>query len=134
MEHLLLREEGGVRPSDAARVLRLPRPTAHRLLETLEELGYVRRCASDSRFCVTIKARRLSGGYDIDVQLSEVVGPILSQLLVEVQLVPDLPEVTPMRLRMAEIDNVPLLSFRESPYFGWQSAAKRAMARYGHWA
>jgi hypothetical protein len=79
----VVNEEGGVRPSDAARIMNLPRPTAHRLLETLEELGYVRRCPSDNRFCVTIKARRLSGGYDTDVQLSEVVGPILSQLLVD---------------------------------------------------
>jgi len=77
----LVNEEGGVRPAEAARMLDLPRPTAHRLLETLEELGYVRRSASDNRFLVTIKTRRLSGGYDTDVQLSEAVGPVLSSLL-----------------------------------------------------
>jgi IclR family mhp operon transcriptional activator len=77
----VVNDSGGVRPSDAARILRLPRPTAHRLLETLEELGYVRRSPTDNRFCVTIKAQRLSGGYDTDVQLSEVAGPVLSQLL-----------------------------------------------------
>lgn len=79
----IVNEEGGIRPSDAARLLQLPRPTAHRLLETLEELGYVRRSPSDNRFFVTIKARRLSGGYDTDIQLSEVVGPVLSQLLID---------------------------------------------------
>jgi IclR family mhp operon transcriptional activator len=77
----LVNDEGGIKPADAARMLQLPRPTAHRLLATLEELGYVRRSPSDSRFLVTIKARRLSGGYDTDVQLSEAVGPILSRLL-----------------------------------------------------
>jgi IclR family mhp operon transcriptional activator len=77
----LVNEEGGIKPADAARLLDLPRPTAHRLLATLEELGFVRRSASDNRFLVTIKARRLSGGYDTDVQLSEAVGPILSRLL-----------------------------------------------------
>jgi IclR family mhp operon transcriptional activator len=77
----LVNEEGGIKPAEAAKLLHLPRPTAHRLLETLEELGYVRRSASDSRFLVTIQARRLSGGYDADVRLSEVVGPVLSQLL-----------------------------------------------------
>lgn len=77
----LVNETGGVRPADAARALELPRPTAHRLLETLEELGYVRRSASDSRFVVTIRTRLLSGGYDTDVRLSETVGPILSRLL-----------------------------------------------------
>lgn len=80
----LVNEEGGIKPSDAGRLLKLPRPTAHRLLETLEELGYVRRTPSDNRFVVTIKSRRLSGGYDADVQMSEAVGPILSQLLQEV--------------------------------------------------
>ncbi|MGA3159019.1 MAG: helix-turn-helix domain-containing protein [Steroidobacteraceae bacterium] len=79
----LVNEEGGIKPADAAKLLQLPRPTAHRLLETLEELGYVRRSASDSRFLVTIQARRLSGGYDADVRLSEVVGPVLSRLLDE---------------------------------------------------
>ena len=39
--------------------MQLPRPTAHRLLETLEELGYIRRTPSDNRFLVTIKARPL---------------------------------------------------------------------------
>ena len=80
----LVNEEGGIKPSDAGRLLKLPRPTAHRLLETLEELGYVRRTPSDNRFVVTIKSRRLSSGYDADVQMSEAVGPVLSQLLEEV--------------------------------------------------
>ena len=79
----LVNEEGGIKPAVAAKLLQLPRPTAHRLLETLEELGYVRRSASDSRFLVTVQARRLSGGYDADARLSEVVGPVLSQLLDE---------------------------------------------------
>lgn len=77
----LVNDEGGVCPADAARRLQLPRPTVHRLLETLENLGYVRRNPSDKRFLVTIKARRLSGGYDTDVQLSDTVGPVLSRLL-----------------------------------------------------
>jgi IclR family transcriptional regulator, mhp operon transcriptional activator len=77
----LVNERGGIKPAQAAKALGLPRPTAHRLLETLEELGYVRRSPSDNRFLVTIQARRLSGGYDTDVQLSEVVGPVLAQLL-----------------------------------------------------
>jgi IclR family mhp operon transcriptional activator len=80
----LVNDEGGIRPSDAGRLLQLPRPTAHRLLETLEELGYIRRTPTDNRFLVTIKARRLSGGYDTDVQMSEAVGPILARLLKDI--------------------------------------------------
>jgi IclR family transcriptional regulator, mhp operon transcriptional activator len=77
----LVNDEGGVRSSDAAHRLHLPRPTAHRLLKTLESLGYLEHSRSDNRYCVTIKARRLSGGYGTDAQLSEIAGPSLSQLL-----------------------------------------------------
>ena len=63
----LVNDEGGVCPADAARRLQLPRPTAYRLLETLEDLGYVRRNPFDNRFLVTIEARRLSSGCDPDV-------------------------------------------------------------------
>lgn len=79
----LVNDEGGIKPADAGRKLRVPRPTAHRLLETLEELGYVRRSVSDNRFLVTYRTLRLSGGYDADVQISEAAGPILARLLQE---------------------------------------------------
>jgi IclR family transcriptional regulator, mhp operon transcriptional activator len=79
----LVNDEGGIKPADAGRKLRLPRPTAHRLLETLEELGYVRRSVSDNRFLVTHRTCRLSGGYDADIQIREAAGPILSRLLQE---------------------------------------------------
>ncbi len=51
----------------------------------------------------------------------------LSNLLVEVQLVPDLPHLTGMRLRMAEIGGAAFLSLRHNPHSGWARLAKRAM-------
>ncbi len=51
----------------------------------------------------------------------------LSNLLVEVQLVPDVPDLAGMRLRMLEIDDVAFLSLRRNPHFGWANMAKRAM-------
>jgi len=51
----------------------------------------------------------------------------LSDLLLEVQLVPDLPNTAGMKLRMLEIDNVAFLGLRQSPHYGWPRAAKRAM-------
>ena len=51
----------------------------------------------------------------------------LSDLLVEVHLVPEVPEVTPTRLRMLDVDNLVFLSLRESPYGSGQQLAKRAM-------
>lgn len=51
----------------------------------------------------------------------------LSDVLVEVQFVPDLPNAAGMKLRMLELDNLALLSLRQSPHCGWPRVAKRAM-------
>lgn len=52
---------------------------------------------------------------------------VLAGLLVEVQIVPDLPQLAGMRIRHLEIDEVPLLSLRENPHYGWRRSAKRGM-------
>ncbi len=51
----------------------------------------------------------------------------LADLLVDVQLVPDLPNVAGMRLRMVDIDNLSFLGLRQNPHYGWPKTAKRAM-------
>ena len=51
----------------------------------------------------------------------------LSGLLVEVQLVPDLPQLAGMKIRTLEIDDVAFLSLRESPHHGWHQVVKRGM-------
>jgi Undecaprenyl-phosphate glucose phosphotransferase len=51
----------------------------------------------------------------------------LADLLVDVQLVPDLPSVAGMRLRMVDIDNLAFLGLRQNPHYGWPKTAKRAM-------
>ncbi len=51
----------------------------------------------------------------------------LSDVLVEVQLVPDVPNLSGMRVRTLDIDDVPFLSLRENPHFGWRRLAKRSM-------
>jgi Undecaprenyl-phosphate glucose phosphotransferase len=50
----------------------------------------------------------------------------LEDLLVEVQLVPDLPNLAGMRVRNLEIDGVSFLSLRGNPHYGWGSLAKRS--------
>jgi Undecaprenyl-phosphate glucose phosphotransferase len=52
---------------------------------------------------------------------------VLSNLLVDVQLVPDVPNLAGMKLRMLEIDNVGFLSLRADPHAGWNRLAKRAI-------
>jgi Undecaprenyl-phosphate glucose phosphotransferase len=51
----------------------------------------------------------------------------LEDLLVEVQLVPDLPNLAGMRVRSLEIDEVAFLSLRGNPHYGWRRVAKRSM-------
>jgi len=70
----------GVRAAELARRLGLPRPTVYRLLETLEEEGFVSRSASDNRFRVTLRASSLGAGYDGSTALSQVAGPVLTAL------------------------------------------------------
>ena len=50
----------------------------------------------------------------------------LERVLVEVQIVPDIPNLAGMKLRMTEIDNLGFLSLRENPHAGWARLAKRA--------
>nr|WP_249122808.1 MULTISPECIES: DNA-binding transcriptional regulator [unclassified Bradyrhizobium] len=71
---------GGIRAGDVARQLDLPRPTVYRLLETLEELGYVARSASDDRFRVTRRASSLGDGYDPGVVICQAAAPVLAEL------------------------------------------------------
>jgi IclR family mhp operon transcriptional activator len=71
---------GGIRAGDVARQLDLPRPTVYRLLETLEELGYVERSSSDERFRVTRRASSLGDGYDPGVVICQVAAPYLAEL------------------------------------------------------
>ncbi|MBX7073145.1 MAG: undecaprenyl-phosphate glucose phosphotransferase [Pirellulales bacterium] len=51
----------------------------------------------------------------------------LSQLLVEVQLVPDIPSLTGMRVRMLEVQQTCFLSLREDPHAGWRRVTKRGL-------
>ncbi|CCD91903.1 putative transcriptional regulatory protein, IclR family [Bradyrhizobium sp. ORS 375] len=71
---------GGIRAGDVARQLDLPRPTVYRLLETLEELGYVARSASDDRFRVTRHALSLGDGYDPGIVICQAAAPYLAEL------------------------------------------------------
>ena len=59
-------------------------------------------------------------------QLPEVYRA-LADVLVDVQLVPDLSDFTAAKLRTLEIDKVSFLGLRQSPHYGWPRTAKRAM-------
>lgn len=59
----------------------LHRTTVRRMLETLQQEGYVRRSASDDSYRLNQKIRQLSDGFTDDEWISEVANPILGELL-----------------------------------------------------
>jgi IclR family mhp operon transcriptional activator len=71
---------GGIKAGEIAERIGVARPTVYRLLETLEEEGYVVRSASDNRFRVTHEATALGAGYDTVNSISQVAGPVLVEL------------------------------------------------------
>ena len=52
---------------------------------------------------------------------------ILSQTMVEVRLVPDIPSLAGLTLTTANLDGLPLIGLRESPHFGLNIVVKRVM-------
>lgn len=75
-----INRSGGIRAGELAQRLGLARPTVYRLLDTLEELGYVARSASDERFRVTRRASSLGDGYDPSIVICQVAAPVLADL------------------------------------------------------
>jgi IclR family mhp operon transcriptional activator len=70
----------GIKAGEVSEKIGLARPTVYRLLETLEEEGYVVRSASDNRFRVTRQALSLGVGYDAVNSISQAAGPVLVEL------------------------------------------------------
>jgi len=71
---------GSTRASEIAKALDIPRPTVYRLLETLEEAGYVAFSASANLVRVTRLAASLGDGYAVTSTLCQVAAPILAEV------------------------------------------------------
>ena len=74
-----INREGEVRPADIARDTGIPRPTVYRMLETLEELGYVVFSATASQVRITRLAASLGDGYVITSELCQIAGPLFAE-------------------------------------------------------
>src|SRR3954466_4444516 len=70
----LISRHAGIKAGEIAEQIGLARPTVYRLLETLEEEGYVVRSASDNRFRVTRETQSLGIGYDAVNSISQASG------------------------------------------------------------
>ncbi|MGD9942264.1 MAG: DNA-binding transcriptional regulator [Burkholderiaceae bacterium] len=67
-----------------SRATGIHRTTAHRILETLRELGYVARGDSDNLWRLTPKVRELSEGFTDEAWISRIATPIMGELMHEV--------------------------------------------------
>ncbi|OYU91995.1 MAG: transcriptional regulator [Bradyrhizobiaceae bacterium PARB1] len=76
----LISRNAGIKAGEIAEQVGLARPTVYRLIETLEEEGYIVRSSSDNRFRVTQEARSLGIGYDAVNSISQAAGPVLIEL------------------------------------------------------
>ncbi|VFS75299.1 YiaKLMNOPQRS operon repressor [Kluyvera cryocrescens] len=82
--NLLNKFDGGASTATLAEFSGLHRTTVRRLLETLQEEGYVRRSLSDDSFRLTLKVRQLSEGFRDEHWISALATPLLGELLREV--------------------------------------------------
>ncbi|MET4579532.1 IclR family transcriptional regulator domain-containing protein [Ottowia thiooxydans] len=62
----------------------LPRPTVHRLLETLRTEGFLRRSGLRDPYRLTLKVKSLSGGYKDEDWITEIADVVLAELFDEV--------------------------------------------------
>jgi len=75
-----LNAQGGLRANEVARVTGVPRPTAYRLLETLEELGFVARSPSDDTWRPTLRSKSLSSGFRDEDWVAQIAVPHMMRL------------------------------------------------------
>jgi len=76
----VVNRHGGLRAQTVAQMTKLPRPTAYRLLETLETLGFVALGPSDDGWRPTLKAKSLSSGFRDEAWVAQVAMPSIMAL------------------------------------------------------
>ena len=76
----LLNRHNGLTVTQVGQLTDLPRPTAFRLLRTLESLGYLFRDTQDKKYRLTAQVRTLSHGYDQEEWIPKVARPIMTDL------------------------------------------------------
>lgn len=80
--HAINRSPGGwASIAELSQQTGLHRTTVRRMLETLQNEGYVRRSPSDDSYRLNQKIRQLSDGFTDDEWISEVANPVLGELL-----------------------------------------------------
>ena len=76
----LLNRHNGLTVTQVCQLTDLPRPTAFRLLRTLESLWYLFRDKQDKKYRLTVQVRTLSHGYDQEEWIPKVARPVMAAL------------------------------------------------------
>ncbi|MDG2242367.1 MAG: helix-turn-helix domain-containing protein [Rhodospirillaceae bacterium] len=76
----LLNRHNGLTVTQVGQLADLPRPTAFRLLRTLESLGFLFRDKQDKKYRLTLQVRTLSHGYDQEEWIPKVARPVMVDL------------------------------------------------------
>jgi IclR family mhp operon transcriptional activator len=115
-----LNSRDGATVSEVAQDIRLPRTTAYRILETLCDAGFAFRDRVDDRYRLTVLVRGLSGGFDDEAWVPEIVKPCIDALCREIVWPVSLStlSVTAMMVRAATDHDTPLAIERCSA--GWR--------------
>lgn len=80
----LINQAGQLSIAKAAELLKLPRTTAERILNTLAADGFLARSESDKLYRLTPKVKALSSGFSGDTWVTHVATPLLNQLTEEI--------------------------------------------------
>ena len=75
-----INERDGMTAFEVAKLVGVPRPTAYRLLETLEEAGLIIRGPSDDGWHLTVKVKRLSSGFRDELGIAQCAVPAMRSL------------------------------------------------------
>lgn len=105
-----LNRSNGTRPQQLADAIGIPRSTVYRMLETLQDLGFVARSPSDDTWHVTLLVRSLSDGFVDDVWIRQCALPVMETLCREL--------LWPIDLHTYEVDCVVVResTHRSSPF------------------
>lgn len=75
-----INQHNGLRAAEVARLVGIPRPTAYRLLETLEGMGFVVRGPSEESWRPTLQTKSLSSGFRDEDWVAQIAVPKMMRL------------------------------------------------------
>ena len=79
-----LSEEPGASVAQISKKVLVHRTTVYRILDTLEDAGYVRRSLVDDHYCLTNKLRTLGSGIDEDANIIDIAARHIRDLSSEI--------------------------------------------------